>query len=118
MGFSTKRWRPADALLTAEVAFIQALYIRASGNANNIALIGSGGVQVADISSQFDGVTTSFLLPAYSSIQLFILTGWPPNGALRPTVDFTLPDSTHVALVTSEVSAPEAGPTGIILYTP
>jgi hypothetical protein len=69
-----------------------------------------------DISSQFDGVTTTFTIPEYSSILLFNLAGWTPS-TLRPTVDFTTPTSTTVAL-TSEVSAPVAGTTGIILYIP
>lgn len=70
-----------------------------------------------DISSQFDGVATTFTIPAYSAILLFNITGWPPNGSLRPTVDFTTPSNTTVAL-TSEVSAPMAGASGIILIIP
>lgn len=118
--FYTPRWSPADSLLTTEVMFLQALYIRASGNANNIALTtGSGGsVAVADITSQFDGVTTTFTIPSYTGILLFIITGWPPNGALDPSADFTTPSATTVALNTSQVTAPVAGTTGIILYTP
>lgn len=77
-----------------------------------------GGVPLAvDISSQFDGVATTFTLPAYSAILMFNITGWPPNGALRPTVDFTTPSSTSVAL-TAEVPAPESGATGIVLIIP
>lgn len=79
---------------------------------------GGGSVPLAfDISDQFDGSTTEFTLPAYSAILLFTLTGWHPNGSLRPIVDFTETSSTIVEL-TSEVSAPEEGPTGIILYIP
>jgi len=74
------------------------------------------GVLVSDISSQFNGSLTTFTVPSYSSIIMFIITGWAPNGALRPTVDFTTPTSTTVALVTAQVSAPPAGTTGIILY--
>ncbi len=70
-----------------------------------------------DISSQFDGNATTFVIPSYSAILQFIITGWPPNGALRPTVDFTTPTSTSVAL-TAQVSAPAAGNTGIVLYVP
>lgn len=118
--FYTPLWSPADALLLAEVMFLQALYIRAGGNANNVALKSdiSGGVAVADITSQFDGSKTTFSLPSYSGILLFIITGWPPNGALDPAADFTTPDTTHVALVTAQVTAPVPGTTGIILYTP
>jgi len=77
-----------------------------------------GGVPIAiDISSQFNGVLKTFVLPAYSSILQFNLTGWPPNGILRPTVDFTTPSGTTVTL-TGEVSAPAAGTTGIILIIP
>lgn len=77
-----------------------------------------GSVPLAfDISSQFNGVLTTFTIPAYSAILMFIVTGWPPNGALRPTTDFTTPSGTTVSL-TSEVSAPQAGVTGIILYVP
>lgn len=77
-----------------------------------------GGVPLAiDISSQFNGILKTFVLPAYSSILSFTLTGWPPNGALRPTVDFTTPSGTTVTL-TGEVSAPAAGTTGIILIIP
>lgn len=114
--FYTPTWSPADALLTSEVMFLQALNIRASGNANNVALVGgSAGVSATDISSQFNGSATTFTVPANTGILLFIITGWPPNGALEPTTDFTVPDSTHVALAGS-LTAPIAGTTGIILY--
>jgi len=69
-----------------------------------------------DISSQFDGITTTFTVPQYSRILAFILTGWPPNGVLRPTVDFTTPTNTTVALVTAQVTAPESGTSGLIIY--
>lgn len=117
--FYTPLWSPADALMLTEVMFLQALYIRAGGSASNVALKSdiSGGVAVADITSQFNSSATSFSLPSYSSILLVIFTGWPPNGALEPTVDFTTPDATHIAL-TGTVSAPASGTTGIILYTP
>lgn len=75
-------------------------------------------VSVVDISSQCNGVLTSFLMPAYSSILMVIMTGWSPNGILRPTVDFTTPDNTHIDLVTSQVSAPATGTTLIVLYVP
>lgn len=83
--------------------------------------VSSGGgttVSVVDLSSQTDGVTSSFLMPAYSTILMVIITGWAPNGILRPTVDFTLPDSTHIALVTSQVAVPASGTTLIVLYVP
>lgn len=120
MAFQTPRWRPSDALTTNEVLFLEDLYTRASGDADNVALISDigSGIAVADISSQFDGSTTSFTVPSYSAIVLVILTGWPPNGALRPTVDFTTPDSTHIALQTGQVTAPVSGTTGIVLYAP
>lgn len=70
-----------------------------------------------DISNQFNGSATTFTIPNYSTILSFTITGWPPNGNLRPTVDFTTPTSTTVALVTSQVQAPPAGATGIILYS-
>lgn len=118
MAYSTKKYSAADSLTLAEIAFLQDLAFRAGYDADNIALISQvSGVQVEDISSQFDGLTTTFTIPEYSNIVLFILTGWPPNGALRPTVDFTEASSTTVSL-TSEVSAPINGSTGIILYVP
>lgn len=88
-----------------------------SGNdETTVTIPGGDSIATADISSQFDGVATTFTIPAYTSIVAFILTGWAPNGALRPTIDFTTPTSTTVALVTAQVSAPEAGATGIIIY--
>ena len=72
--------------------------------------------KVVDISSQCDGLTSNFVVPAYSGILMVIITGWSPNGVLRPTVDFTTPDSTHISLVTSSVSIPPAGTTLIVLY--
>lgn len=68
-----------------------------------------------DISPQFNSIATTFTLPQYSRIIQFTITGWPPEGALRPTVDFTTPTDTTVAL-TAQVTAPPAGTTGIILY--
>lgn len=90
-----------------------------TGGDEQLEIVSSGGsnIQAVDISSQFDGVATTFTIPQYSAIKLFIITGWPPNGALRPTTDFTTPTDTTVAL-TSEVSAPMGGTTGIILYEP
>lgn len=79
-------------------------------------LTGRGSIQSYDISSQFNGVLTTFTIPQYLSIIQFIITGWPPNGVLRPTVDFTTPTSTTVALVPASVSAPVNGTSGIILY--
>ena len=73
-------------------------------------------VATEDISAQFDGLATTFTLPAYSSILSVTFTGWPPNGNLRPTVDFTTPTSTTIALVLAQVTAPVSGTTGIILY--
>lgn len=72
-------------------------------------------IATADISSQFNGIATTFTLPAYTSILLFTITGWPPNGALRPTVDFTTPTNTTVTL-DAALGAPVSGTTGIILY--
>lgn len=72
-------------------------------------------VNTYDISSQFDGITTIFTLPVFKNILMFTITGWPPNGTLRPTTDFTTPTNTTVTL-TAQVSAPAAGTTGIILY--
>ncbi len=69
-----------------------------------------------DISSQFDSVKTTFTLPTYYSILSVTFTGWPPEGNLRPTVDFTTPTSTTIAL-TAQVTAPPSGTTGIVLYT-
>jgi len=90
----------------------------------NLTYDGSGRITITsaspltyDISDQFDGVTDTFTIPTYSAVRLFIITGWPPNGVLRPTTDFTTPSTTTVQL-TSEVSAPEAGTSGIILYIP
>lgn len=77
---------------------------------------GRGSLQSYDISSQFDGVTTTFTVPGYLSVVQFIITGWPPNGVLRPIVDFTTPTSTTVALVPGQVTAPVSGTSGIILY--
>lgn len=75
---------------------------------------GGGSVVFSyDISSQFDGIATTFTLPTYTSILSFTITGWPPNGNLRPIVDFTTPTNTTVAILTP---APVAGSTGIILY--
>lgn len=75
---------------------------------------GGGSVVFSyDISSQFDGVATTFTLPTYTSILSFTITGWPPNGNLRPIVDFTTPTNTTVAILTP---APVSGSTGIILY--
>lgn len=88
----------------------------AGNNATVIELPEGETVETVDISSQFDGIVTTFTIPAYTEIVAFLITGWPPNGVLRPTVDFTTPTSTTVALVTSQVSAPEAGTTGIIIY--
>lgn len=79
-------------------------------------LTGRGSIQSYDISSQFDGVSTTFTIPQYLSIVQFIITGWPPNGVLRPTVDFTTPSSTTVSLVPASVTAPASGTSGIILY--
>lgn len=76
-----------------------------------------GGVSVADISAQFNGILTTFTIPAYASIYLFVITGWFPNGALEPTVDFTTPTATTVH-ITGDLTAPEAGTRGIILYEP
>lgn len=73
------------------------------------------GVASTDISGQFDGVTTTFTVPKYSSILQFTITGWPPEGVLRPTVDFTTPTNTNVTINTT---APVSGTTGIILYVP
>jgi hypothetical protein len=116
--FYTQTWSAADLLLMAEVMFIQDLYARASGDADNIALTsgGSSGLAVTDISSQFDGSKTTFTVPTYTGIILFIITGWPPNGALRPSTDFTTPSSTTVSLQTGQVTAPAAGTTGLIIY--
>lgn len=120
VAYNTKRWRPSDALTTDEVMFLIDLYARASGDADNVALISDigGSVATVDISAQFNGSSTSFTVPANAGILLFIITGWPPNGALRPTVDFTTPDATHVTLQTSQVQAPVAGTTGIVIYIP
>jgi len=74
-------------------------------------------VNTVDISGQFNGSTTTFTIPNYTTILSFTITGWPPNGNLRPTVDFTTPSSTTVSLVTSQVQAPVSGATGIILYS-
>lgn len=84
-----------------------------------VATSAAGGVQplAYDISDQFDGNVSTFTLPPYSAILMFNITGWPPNGALRPTVDFTTPSSTTVSLA-GGLSAPELGATGIILYIP
>lgn len=70
-------------------------------------------VATADISSQFNGSATTFTIPAYSSILLFTITGYPPEGALRPTTDFTTPTATTVTISTP---APVSGTTGIIIY--
>lgn len=68
-----------------------------------------------DLSSQCDGVTTLFNLGvAVTGVLQVTITGWPPNGALRPTVDFTVPDASHIQF-TSQVSAPEVGTTLIVL---
>lgn len=94
--------------------------IKQNGDRFDITVVAGSGSSIPlafDISSQFNGSATTFTLPAYSSILMFNITGWPPNGALRPTVDFTTPTSTTVSL-TSEVTAPESGTTGIILYIP
>lgn len=77
---------------------------------------GSGGsVSSYSISSQFDGNATTFTVPSYTSIVAVIITGWPPNGVLEATTDFTTPSSTSIAL-TSQVTAPEAGATGVVIY--
>lgn len=90
-----------------------------TSNANGTKTISSSvsSISTVDISSQFDGSTTTFTLPSYTTILSFTITGWPPNGNLRPTVDFTTPTGTTVALVTSQVQAPPSGATGIILYS-
>lgn len=117
MAFKTTEFDPSASLLASEIAFVQALALAAGYTAGNIALL-TNLDGVSDISSQFDGATTTFTVPSYSSITAFLITGWAPNGILRPTVDFTTPTSTSVALVSAQVSAPVAGTTGIIIYRP
>lgn len=68
-----------------------------------------------DISAQFNGIATTFTLPTYSAILSFTITGWPPDGNLRPAIDFTTPTNTTVVISTT---APVGGTTGIILYIP
>lgn len=77
----------------------------------------SAAIARADISSQFDSVTTTFTIPSYSSILSFNITGWFPNGELANS-DFTTPTNTTVSLVVPPLSAPASGTTGIILYVP
>lgn len=116
MSYETEKYSASDSLTISEIIFLQDLAFAAGYDANNVALVSDlGSISVADVSSQFDGLTTTFTIPTYTSIKLFIITGWPPNGALRPTTDFTTPSSTTVSL-TTQVSAPESGATGIILY--
>jgi hypothetical protein len=120
MPYSTRKWRPSDSdFTTDEIMFVQDLALRAEYDADNVLLQGevvASGISVVDISDQFDGVITSFSVPNFTSIKLFILTGWPPNGALRPSVDYN--ESGNSVELTSEVSAPPSGATGIILYEP
>ena len=80
---------------------------------------GGGGADIeqVDISDQFDGSETTFTLPEYSSIVLVVVTGWYPNGALRPGVDFITPTDTTIELA-GDLSAPVSGSRGIILYKP
>lgn len=69
---------------------------------------------VVDLSDQCDGGTTLFTLPAFTNVLQLTITGWPPNGVLRPTIDFGVVDPTHIQF-TSEVSAPESGTTLLAL---
>lgn len=101
-----------------EINFDTSLIATYNGNGRVTVSAGVSSLPLAyDISSQFNGSTTTFTVPAYSSILLFNITGWPPNGLLRQTTDFTTPDNTHISL-TSQVAAPVAGTTGIVLYVP
>jgi len=68
-----------------------------------------------DLSSQCNGATTLFDLgTTVTSVLQVTVTGWPPNGELRPTVDYTVPDTSHIQL-TAQVSAPESGTTLMVL---
>ena len=71
-------------------------------------------VQSVNLSSQCNGSTKTFTLPTFAGILL--LTGSQFPVVYNPDTDFTILDSTHIAL-TSAVSAPETGQTLIALTT-
>lgn len=77
---------------------------------------GGSAVFSYNISSQFNGILTTFTLPTYASILQITITGWPPEGALNPSTDFTTPTTTTITL-DAALGAPVSGTTGIILYT-
>lgn len=60
MSYETKKYSPAESLTLAEIAFIQDLYVRASGDADNIALIGGAGGGWEVPSGTVNGSNTSF----------------------------------------------------------
>jgi hypothetical protein len=70
-----------------------------------------GGGTTIDLSSQCNGVTKIFTVPAFTSVLKLSGTQFP--GIYEPIVDFTVISNTQIQL-TDEVGAPEAGQTLII----
>lgn len=76
-----------------------------------------GAVQHYDISSQLNGVKTTFALPAFSRVVLVQSTSFPT--AFRPTVDFTTDASAMTLTFTSQIDPATTlaeGQSIIILY--
>lgn len=77
--------------------------------------VGAGGSEIksTDLSSQLDGSTKDFTVPANKRFNSLMGTQFPI--VFRPDVDFTGSGTTTLTL-TSEVSAPEKGQTLILTY--
>ncbi len=77
--------------------------------------VGAGGSEIksTDLSSQLDGSTKDFTVPANKRFNSLMGTQFPI--VYRPTTDFTGSGTTTLTL-TSEVSAPEEGQTLILTY--
>jgi hypothetical protein len=72
----------------------------------------ANAVQVADLSSQCDGVLKSFYVPKHRFALMLVGTQFPV--IYRPTVDFTTANNTLT--LTDEVGAPDTGQTLTFLY--
>lgn len=102
-----------DQLLRWMKGKISKEYIVAGGNSSN----GGGTVKVYDLSSQLDGSTTTFALPAFWRVLTVDLSSTPR--ALRPDVDFTVDGTAMTITFTSQIrvaSSLSAGQTCIVTY--
>lgn len=91
---------------------------RSKGGYGLSGLAVKNSVMVYDLSSSLNGVTTTFTLPAFWRITSVDLSSFP-NGALRPTIDYTTSAGNSTITFTSEINPStslSSGQTCIITY--